>query len=98
MIDENDNIITVCNDCVEKRKKQVVHNYKIGDLIKKRFVSKDGERELMWVIIKEIYPEKIIGILDNKPLGDFEIKCGDQVEVKKTEIIQVLELDTQGVD
>lgn len=79
----SDLTISVCKDCLEENKKKfrVKHpkeSLTVGDYVKVTFKSKEGNSEGFWIRIKEI-GDKIIGIIDNKPIFTFDFKLGSIV-------------------
>ena len=89
---KKDNIVLICNHCTEKRRKEFQKSLKsgqvkleVGSYIKIKF--KDGEKsEHMWVEIKEIRKDEIIGRLDNEPVVLENIFLDDEVKAKIEDI------------
>ncbi len=49
--------------------------------------------ERMWVIIEKKIGNFYIGILDNDPLADVYLQCGDKIYFKSRHIIDIYEID-----
>ena len=70
------NIAVVCKCCVDRRKvitQGILRSMPVGVLtsaqVKFPFVSNDGSVEHMWCTIRFIEGDKVIGQLDNHPIG-----------------------------
>lgn len=86
------NIVAVHTECAEKRKTQWQKQnkklvFQVGDYVKKKFTQ--GKRaEHMWVRITKVSKSQktLHGVLDNVPVIVINIKCGDKVNVRRTQI------------
>lgn len=66
----------------------------IGKYVKKAFdVILNGRltQEHMWVKVKRVEKEYLVGVLDNDPHGKINLKCGDSTRVQLDEIEAVLD-------
>ena len=66
---------------------------KVGDFVKLRFHS-NSYTEKMWVIVKKIRLNNLIGILNNDPVL-VDMKCGDKIKFTLDEVLDVIK-DTDG--
>ena len=82
------NIAVVCKCCVDRRKvitqgilRSKPASFLAGAQLKFPFVSNDGSVEHMWCTIHSIEGDKVIGQLNNHPIGLYRggLKCGDRV-------------------
>lgn len=61
----------------------------IGNFVKTRFDYKE-RREYMWVHVKKIDGEFLVGVLNNDPVFCANIKCGDEVRLKRDAVINMM--------
>jgi len=73
-----------------KKYKDYSPDFFIGKFVKKTFREGDMP-EHMWVIVKEVKDNTLIGSLDNDPYFINGLKCGDEVVVKLEEIVAYLD-------
>ncbi|MFA5401726.1 MAG: DUF2314 domain-containing protein [Dehalococcoidia bacterium] len=90
----SNNVIPMCPECSEKmyphKGKFKAEDIRIGDSIKKRFAEDGAAPEHMWVIVTSIAGDKLVGTLDNDPVGMTSIKYGDRVELDITEVEDIV--------
>jgi uncharacterized protein YegJ (DUF2314 family) len=61
----------------------------IGYHVKKVFLTEDGRGEHMWVKVKMVEGDSLIGELDNDPMICKNIECGDTVRLQKEDIEEI---------
>jgi len=64
----------------------------VGKLVKKRFISTIGRGEHMWISVDHAENGMLFGTLDNHPLQPMNMKYGDGVSVRLTEIEDVADV------
>jgi uncharacterized protein YegJ (DUF2314 family) len=96
MKEDGGNIIRVCKNCANKKKKETQKNLPalsalVGKYVKKGFEEK-GKTEHMWVKITSVNERAgtLIGTLDNDPVVVGNVSCGDEVVVYASEIEQII--------
>ncbi len=104
MINEKNNIISVCSECTDKQQKMVQQNLETNlkqlwleskrMWVKKKFKITGNSMyrsEMMWILVSDIdFENKTVkGTLDNKPIYINEVKFGDEVIVKFAEICNI---------
>jgi uncharacterized protein YegJ (DUF2314 family) len=96
-MEEEKNTILGCKEHFDKRMEEFQKTFDkkdifIGCCVKRAFI--EGEQvEHMWVIVTEIFKDKIKGKLDNDPAFIKNTKMGDEVEVLFSEISAIGEME-----
>lgn len=77
-------------------------NLKVGDLVKLSFILNaplsNPNAERMWVIVKEISNDTIIGELNNEPYNIKSIKCGDTIQFSTNNIVSIWDNSLKDVN
>ena len=89
-MENENNIVLMCKDCSNERRNNFQNTFdkyslEVGNMIKKDFIE-GKESEHMWVQIVSITKTGIKGLLANEPFVIKNLKLGDKVIVKFTEI------------
>jgi Uncharacterized protein conserved in bacteria (DUF2314) len=73
---------------------------RVGDYVKKRFPVDPGlvtsgaqpppSHELMWVQVTAVQEETLDGTLANEPAFIPDLVCGQQVQVQRSEVVDIL--------
>jgi uncharacterized protein YegJ (DUF2314 family) len=80
------------NRLKEWQEKNANTKIEVGNYVKMKFIQEDKEPEWMWVEISNVIgKDDFEGCLANDPLKLTNIKCGDKVQVKRSNISQLLE-------
>jgi uncharacterized protein YegJ (DUF2314 family) len=92
--DEKENIQMVCIDCTNKMQKTAQDYIKrrgidIGDFVKKKVKSKDGQIEHMWFKVLSVAKKSVMAELANEHIYEQKINFGDKLRIKKKDIIDV---------
>jgi len=94
-MEDSNNIIGVCGDCMNNKKDTFrilfkKEDIKINNYAKLRFTSINNKNEYMWVKITNILNDKFIGRLDNVPTLKIKMKYGDLLNFSYEEIFELL--------
>ena len=58
----------------------------VGRAVKMAFGSAGGSAEHMWVAVTGVEGDRLVGELDNDPVGVPQLKCGDRVELGRGQV------------
>ncbi len=96
---EEGNIMLVCKECCEKMyPNKGTFDVNVGDFVKLKFTDGNGT-EYMWVeVIMTNENNKYEGRLDNDPAIIQCVKCDDNVEFQKEDILQAVWKITGGME
>ena len=72
-----------------KKYKDYSPDFFISKFVKKTF-REGGNTEHMWVEVKSVKDNALIGLLNNDPYFIANIKCGDEVVIRLEEILAYL--------
>ena len=96
MKDSTSNAGTVCPECMSIRKQNTQLMIEridlaslIGSWVKKAFADSNDQVEHMWVRVTSVNESGVIGVLDQDPILCDNLKDGDVVKVKASEIEEV---------
>ena len=92
--ESEDNIQSICDDCVNERKEKAQNYIKnnginIDDYVKVLTKGIDGNAEYMWYCIKKVNKKTVNGKLSNIPIYKQKIKLGDNVNIKIEDIDEI---------
>lgn len=87
----------VCPDCIDNMKKDFQKSNKINQLItghnvKITLKDNEGRKEHIWVVVKSISNNEIIGNINNIPVIVTNWKLGDEIIFKRSDISDIFEL------
>lgn len=91
------NVRPVCSDCMDDIRKDFQKSNKINQLItghnaKITLKNNEGRKEHIWVLVKSINNNEIIGNINNVPVIVTDWKVGDEITFKRSDISDIFEL------
>lgn len=96
--EHSDNVGMVCSDCAPKSGSFAGHNPEtfVGKYVKLGFkathpITRRETKEHMWLKVERTDGPLLVGVLDNDPMLETDVKFGDTVNFTASEIEEVLE-------